>query len=259
MTTERLGYNEMKIEGSSYANNSGDIPGENAFQRLPSDEASSASDGGQANMETSDDILEKYRVKSRSQPSTSSPGLSNSNEVILGSRPDDSNSSAIENCDSVFQDRVHAGINENLSMEDDEDMESASTAARRITNIEDTFAFQDAKRKLRLMLAEADICLLSTLPPSRTRPSLPNGLDHTPKNPLNSRENDSRMLSLDINNETPSKDNDLIWFLRVQLAEALNLQDRNLVARLYETLRCVQAFDKQYDYDVDDIDGERSS
>ena len=36
-------------------------------------------------------------------------------------------------------------------------------------------------------------------------------------------------------------------------------QDRNLVARLYETLRCVQAFDKQYDYDVDDIDGERSS
>ena len=155
MTTERLGYNEMKIEGSSYANNSGEISGENVFQRLPSDEASSASDGGgQANLETSDDILEKYRLKSRSQPSTSSPGLSNSNEVILGSRPDDSNRSVIENCDSVFQDRVHVGISENLSMEDDEDIESASTAARRITNIEDTFAFQDAKRKLRLMLAE---------------------------------------------------------------------------------------------------------
>ena len=155
MVTERLGYNEMKADGASY-NNTNEIPGDHVFQRLPSDEASSASDGGggQVNMETSDDILEKYRVKSRSQQSTSGLGLSNSNEVILGSQREDSSRSALENCDSVFHDRVHIGINESLSIEDDEDIESASTAARRIRNIEDTYAFQDAKRKLGLVLAE---------------------------------------------------------------------------------------------------------
>ena len=43
---------------------------------------------------------------------------------------------------------------------------------------------------------------------------------------------------------TPSdSNNQLVWILRVQLAEALNLQDRNLVAKLYETLRCLSLFD----------------
>ena len=37
--------------------------------------------------------------------------------------------------------------------------------------------------------------------------------------------------------------NQLVWMLRVQLAEALNLQDRSLVAKLYETLRCLSLFD----------------
>ena len=37
--------------------------------------------------------------------------------------------------------------------------------------------------------------------------------------------------------------NQLVWMLRVQLAEALNLQDRNLVAKLYETMRCLETFD----------------
>ena len=34
----------------------------------------------------------------------------------------------------------------------------------------------------------------------------------------------SRDLNINENNEIFCKDNDLIWFLRVQLAEALNLQ-----------------------------------
>ena len=65
---------------------------------------------------------------------------------------------------------------------------------------------------------------MSTLPPRRTQPSLPNGIDHIPKRMMNGDENSCRDLALNDNNEPFSKENDLIWFLRVQLAEALNLQ-----------------------------------
>jgi len=256
---ERSLYNDMKSHNASCSNNSGENLRDNIFQRLPSDEASSASDGtGQVNIESSDDILEKYRTKGRSQQTSNNFELSNSNEVILGDQTRNENRLAVDNCDSVFQDRVGNGANESLSMEDDEDIESASTAARRIRSIEDTYAFQDAKRKLRLMLAEADINLLSTLPPSRIQPSLPNGIDHIPKGMVNGDNDASRDLNINDNNDIFCKDNDLIWFLRVQLAEALNLQDRNLVARLYETLRCIQSFDKYDDYG-DEVDNEGNS
>ena len=39
------------------------------------------------------------------------------------------------------------------------------------------------------------------------------------------------------------KDNDLVAFLKVQLAEAINLQDKDLVAQLHETIRCLTPFD----------------
>ena len=147
----------MKSDNPSCSNNSGENLRDNIFQRLPSDEASSASDGtGQVNIESSDDILEKYRTKGRSQQTSNNFELSNSNEVILGDQTRNENRLSVDNCDSVFQDRVGNGVNESLSMEDDEDIESASTAARRIRSIEDTYAFQDAKRKLRLMLAEVN-------------------------------------------------------------------------------------------------------
>ena len=146
---------DLRSENLSYAQNTSDNHRENRFQRLPSDEASSASDGtGQINMETSDDILEKYRTKGRSQPSSNNLELSNSNEIILGEQRGNDNRLSVDNSDSVFHDRLNAGNNYSLSMEDDEDIESASTAARRIRSVEDTYAFQDAKRKLRLMLAE---------------------------------------------------------------------------------------------------------
>ena len=154
---ERSLYNDMKSDNASCSNNSGENLRDNIFQRLPSDEASSASDGtGQVNIESSDDILEKYRTKGRSQQTSNNFELSNSNEVILGDQTRNENRLSVDNCDSVFQDRVGNGVNESLSMEDDEDIESASTAARRIRSIEDTYAFQDAKRKLRLMLAEVN-------------------------------------------------------------------------------------------------------
>lgn len=47
------------------------------------------------------------------------------------------------------------------------------------------------------------------------------------------------------------KDNELIAFLRMQLAEAINLQDRALAAHLHETLRCIKLFNNDgYDFYV---------
>ena len=39
------------------------------------------------------------------------------------------------------------------------------------------------------------------------------------------------------------KENDLVAFLQVQLAEAINLQDKDLIAQLHETIRCLRQFD----------------
>jgi hypothetical protein len=43
--------------------------------------------------------------------------------------------------------------------------------------------------------------------------------------------------------EQHNKDNDLVLQLKVHLAEAINLQDCDLVAQLLETIRCLQQFD----------------
>lgn len=51
--------------------------------------------------------------------------------------------------------------------------------------------------------------------------------------------------STSINSSTTRKSlssNNLILFLRSQLYEAIALQDRDLQAQLYETLRCIQQF-----------------
>ena len=40
-----------------------------------------------------------------------------------------------------------------------------------------------------------------------------------------------------------NKDNELVLQLTVQLAEAINLQDRDLIAQLHETIRCIRQFD----------------
>jgi hypothetical protein len=41
------------------------------------------------------------------------------------------------------------------------------------------------------------------------------------------------------------KENELVLQLKVQLAEAINLQDCDLVAQLHETIRCLRQFDNQ--------------
>lgn len=40
-------------------------------------------------------------------------------------------------------------------------------------------------------------------------------------------------------------DNEIVCFLKVQLAEAINLQDKNLMAQIQETMRCVGRFDNR--------------
>ena len=59
-----------------------------------------------------------------------------------------------------------------------------------------------------------------------------NGIDHIPKGMVNGDENGSRDLVQNGNSEIFCKENDLIWFLRVQLAEALNLQVINCYLRI---------------------------
>jgi len=40
-----------------------------------------------------------------------------------------------------------------------------------------------------------------------------------------------------------ARESELILLLKVQLAEAINLQDKDLVAQLHETIRCLKQFD----------------
>ncbi|KOC65886.1 GTPase-activating protein and VPS9 domain-containing protein 1 [Habropoda laboriosa] len=78
-------------------------------------------------------------------------------------------------------------------------------------NVELLHAFADAKRKLRMVLSTAD-------------------LQHNPWSATSER------------NCWSQKENELVAFLQLQLAEAINLQDRALIAHLHETLRCVRLF-----------------
>lgn len=40
-----------------------------------------------------------------------------------------------------------------------------------------------------------------------------------------------------------AREQDLVYLLRWQLAEAINLQNKDLVTRLHEAIRCVKLFD----------------
>ncbi|KAK7933465.1 hypothetical protein WMY93_004361 [Mugilogobius chulae] len=101
---------------------------------------------------------------------------------------------------------------QNISTDDLPD--SASQTAQQ----HDTkFSFSDAKKKLRLALCAADSIALPILAPATTRNGLPDHMD--------------------------PEDNEIVCFLKVQLAEAINLQDRDQMAQIQETTRCVSRFD----------------
>uniref|UniRef100_A0A8C5QGZ6 GTPase-activating protein and VPS9 domain-containing protein 1 n=1 Tax=Leptobrachium leishanense TaxID=445787 RepID=A0A8C5QGZ6_9ANUR len=101
------------------------------------------------------------------------------------------------------------------NMTADDMPDSASQSARRHDS---AFSYRDAKKKLRMALCSADSVAFPMLSHS-TRNGLP---DH----------NDP-------------EENEIVCFLKVQLAEAINLQDKNLMAQLQETMRCVSRFDSR--------------
>ncbi|XP_063050724.1 GTPase-activating protein and VPS9 domain-containing protein 1 [Engraulis encrasicolus] len=101
---------------------------------------------------------------------------------------------------------------QNISTDDLPD--SASQTAQQ----HDKFSFSDAKKKLRLALCTADSVVFPLITPSSTRNGLP---------------------------ETDQEDNEIVCFLKVQLAEAINLQDKTQMAALQETMRCVGRLDSR--------------
>ncbi|CAF0938095.1 unnamed protein product, partial [Rotaria sordida] len=94
------------------------------------------------------------------------------------------------------------------------------------TNLDTCRAFIDAKKKLRIVLASVDTDSI---------------------NYLNSPINFSQYLPSQQQQNSSSNrksSNNLILFLRSQLYEAIAIQDRDLQAQVYETLRCVQQFNE---------------
>ncbi|KAL2092669.1 hypothetical protein ACEWY4_012467 [Coilia grayii] len=104
----------------------------------------------------------------------------------------------------------------------DEGLQNISTddlpdSASQTAQPQDKFSFSDAKKKLRLALCMADSVVFPLITPVSTRNGLP---DHT-----------------------DPEDNEIVCFLKVQLAEAINLQDKAQMAQLQETMRCVGRLD----------------
>ncbi|XP_056011330.1 GTPase-activating protein and VPS9 domain-containing protein 1-like isoform X6 [Ostrea edulis] len=83
-------------------------------------------------------------------------------------------------------------------------------------NLETCFAFTDTKRKLRIVLSNTDVQLGYNL--LEFSPQV--GQDGGKKDPV-----------------------EIYKMLRGQLAEAINLQDKDLVAQLHEAIRCVRLFE----------------
>lgn len=111
--------------------------------------------------------------------------------------------------------RKPSAASDTASVESNQSRTKESTEDERLfidpNNIEISYAFSDAKRKLRMVLSTAD-------------------LQHIPWNTTSER------------NYWSQKENELVAFLQLQLAEAINLQDRALIAHLHETLRCIRLF-----------------
>uniref|UniRef100_A0A8C4IS28 GTPase-activating protein and VPS9 domain-containing protein 1 n=1 Tax=Dicentrarchus labrax TaxID=13489 RepID=A0A8C4IS28_DICLA len=118
--------------------------------------------------------------------------------------------------DLCVEDSVHDSPREDTlqNISTDDLLDSASQTARQHDS---KFSFSDAKKKLRLALCSADSVALPIMAPTTTRNGLPDHLD--------------------------SEDNEIVCFLKIQLAEAINLQDKNQMAQIQETTRCVSRFD----------------
>lgn len=88
-------------------------------------------------------------------------------------------------------------------------------------NLENCVLFLDAKRKLRLVLSNCDCDIGQNV--------LDFGFSYVPSSPKEV--------------ETLKENNELLLLLRSQLAEAINLQNKESIAQLHEAIRCIKSFD----------------
>ncbi|KAG7281312.1 hypothetical protein CRUP_030995 [Coryphaenoides rupestris] len=153
--------------------------------------------------QAAEDILDKYRNIKRTSPSDGA--------LLLASCH-----TAGRSGDLCVEESVHDSPRDDglQNMASDDLLDSASQTAQQHDS---KFSFSDAKKKLRMVLCSADSVALPIMAPVTTRNGLP---DHT-----------------------DPEDNEIVCFLKVQLAEAINLQDKNQMAQIQETTRCVSRFD----------------
>jgi hypothetical protein len=90
-------------------------------------------------------------------------------------------------------------------------------------NLENCVLFLDAKRKLRLVLSNCDCDIGQNV--------LNFGFSYVPSSPK------------DVNSHR--ENNELLLLLRSQLAEAINLQNKESLAQLHEAIKCVKLFDSR--------------
>jgi len=110
--------------------------------------------------------------------------------------------------------KPQASKNEESNVVKPDDETDGVTVELDLANLEASVIFEDAKRKLRLMLSEVEIPLLMSVP----------GV---------------------VGSDQDTDNNEINGLLRIMLAQALNQQDRNQVAQLYETIRSVSNLDQE--------------
>ncbi|XP_020561760.1 GTPase-activating protein and VPS9 domain-containing protein 1 isoform X2 [Oryzias latipes] len=130
-----------------------------------------------------------------------------SDGTAAGASYDGSGDICVEDSDCPREDALQNNSADDL-------LDSASQSAQQHDS---KFSFSDAKKKLRLALCSADSVALPLLAPATTRNGLPDHMD--------------------------PEENEIVCFLKIQLAEAINLQDKNQMAQIQETTRCVSRFD----------------
>ncbi|KAJ8286402.1 hypothetical protein GJAV_G00038870 [Gymnothorax javanicus] len=153
--------------------------------------------------EAAEDILDKYRNFKRSDPSNRTSGATRNTA--------DEGPDACSEGESGLQECLRKDSPQSLSTEDL--LDSACPTA---PNHDHKYTFSDAKKKLRLALCSADSVALPLLP----HPAARNGLDHS-----------------------EPEENEVLYFLKVQLAEAITLQDKSSIAQIQETMRCISPLD----------------
>lgn len=124
---------------------------------------------------------------------------------------EETRTSKIDSSEDILAKYRGKGTSNELKEKENASLREGPSCGTRRQSISSCDIFEDAKKKLRLVLSNSEIHQL--------------------------------LESLPMRQAWVQKENELVAYLQLQLAEAINLQDRNLVPQLYETLRCVKMLD----------------